>query len=317
MPQRTIFPQRGNPNRQSHAQSIGYGMQRTLTIASAGLRAEISDRGAELVRLQDEAGRDLLWDGDPAFWTGHAPLLFPIVGEVKDGHIKVDGKAYPMGRHGFARASTFTLMSEEAERCVFRLTADEKTRKHYPFDFVLDVTFTVRGAQLSIEATLVNPGAGALPASFGFHPALRWPLPYGGARENHEVRFERPEPEPLRQLDANLMIPALRPTPVVGDRLGLRDDLFTNDALIFDQIRSTWARYGTPEGRGIRVDFPGMPYLGIWSKPGAGFACVEPWHGLASETDFDAEFTDKRGIVRIEPGSSARFAVKFTLEPPA
>ena len=182
---------------------------------------------------------------------------------------------------------------------------------------MLDVAFTIDGAALTIEATIVNPGASALPASFGFHPALRWPLPYGGSRESHEVRFEKPEPEPLRQLAANLMIPDLRPTPVRGDRLALRDDLFTNDALIFDAIRSTFARYGTPDGRGIRVDFPGMPYLGIWTKPGAGFVCVEPWHGLASQTDFDGEFFDKRGIVRIEPGSTARFAVTFTLEPAA
>ena len=292
-------------------------MPRTFTIASDGLRAEISERGAELVRLQDEAGRDLLWNGDPTFWTGHAPLLFPIVGEVKDGHIKVEGKTYPMGRHGFARAATFALISQDRSGCILRLTADEHTRKHFPFDFALDVGFTIVGADLTIAATLVNPGTEALPASFGFHPAMRWPLPYGGSRDSHEVRFEKPEPEPLRQLHANLMTPELRPTPVVGDRLTLRDDLFTNDALIFDRIGSTWARYGTPEGRGIRVAFPGMPYLGIWTKPGAGFVCVEPWHGLASETDFDGEFTDKRGIVRVEPGSAARFAVTFTLEPAA
>jgi galactose mutarotase-like enzyme len=289
-------------------------MAQTIVIASNGLRAEISERGAELVRLQDEAGRDLLWDGDPAFWTGHAPLLFPIVGEVKDGHIKVDGVAYPMGRHGFARQSTFTLMSQEPNRCNFRLKADATTRAHYPFDFELDIAFEVTGHRLRIDATLVNSNARPLPASFGFHPALRWPLPYGGAREKHEVRFEHPEPEPLRELAANLMKPEPRPTPVVGDRLALRDDLFTEDALIFDAIRSTWARYGTPDGRGLRVDFPGMPYLGIWTKPGAGFVCIEPWHGLASDESFDGEFADKRGIVNVEPGSTARFAVQFTLE---
>lgn len=290
-------------------------MPNTVTISSGALRVEISERGAEMVRLQDEACRDLLWSGDPAWWMGHAPILFPIVGEVTDSHIKVDGETYPMGRHGFARAATFTPVETAPARCVFRLAADAATRKHYPFDFMLEVTYEVTGASLAIEATLVNPGTAALPASLGFHPAFRWPLPYGGTRETHEVRFERPEPEPLRQLDANLIRPEPIPTPVVGDRLALRDDLFTHDALIFDAIRSTWARYGTPDGRGLRLDFAGMPFLGIWSKPGAPFCCVEPWHGLASEAGFDGEFVDKRGIVRVEPGSSARFGYTITLEP--
>jgi galactose mutarotase-like enzyme len=287
-------------------------MADTVSISDSALRAEISTTGAELVRLQDRDGADLLWDGDPAFWTGRSPLLFPIVGEVKGNRLNVAGKTYEIGRHGFARTSTFTLVSSEPSRCAWRLEANEATRKQYPFDFRLDVTYAIHAGTLEMSAEVTNPGSVAMPASFGFHPALRWPLPYGKPRAAHEIVFERDEPAPIRRPVDGLLSTATYPTPVKGRRLALHDDLFNDGALVFDRLQSRSVTYGDR----LRVDFDGMPHLGIWMLPGAGYVCIEPWQGHASPQDFDGNIADKPGIVSIAPGESRRFAMSISVLPP-
>jgi galactose mutarotase-like enzyme len=285
-----------------------------IILAGSGLRAEITPLGAELMRLQDEASRELLWDGDPAFWTGRSPLLFPIVGAVKDDRIRVDGVTYPLSKHGFARASQFEVIEAEAESCLLRLTSSEATLSSYPFPFRLEIAYRIAGAALLIEATLTNPGPDILPASFGFHPALRWPLPYGGDRAAHELRFEKAESAPLRRLVADGLIGnEVHQNPIQGTRLALRDDLFVADALIFDRIASRSVEFGVPGRRRVRVTFPEMPHLGIWTKPGAGYLCIEPWQGFASPEDFDGEFARKPGLIALAPNATRTFAMAISL----
>lgn len=287
----------------------------TFAIASDGLRAEVARRGAELVRLQDEAGRDLLWNGDPAFWTGRAPLLFPVVGRVTDDHIVVDGRSYPMKQHGFARASSFEPVAVGHGACTLRLQSDDDTRHFFPFAFTFDITFAVEGRTLSMDVTVRNPGTADLPVSMGFHPAFRWPLPYGAERTAHVIEFQADEPEPVAVLADGLIAPEPRPSPVHGRTLALDDALFTRDALVWTGSRSRSLRYGPPDGRGLRVDYPAMPDLGIWTKPGAGYLCIEPWSGYASPVGFDGEFARKPGIVAIPPGAEHRFGMAVTLDP--
>lgn len=284
----------------------------TVSISSAALSAEISASGAELVRLQDRAGADLLWDGDPAFWNGRSPLLFPIVGEVKGNRLKVAGEEYEIGRHGFARTSTFALVGSDAASCTWRLESSEATRRQYPFEFRLDVTYRIEGATLHMEARVTNNGASVMPASFGFHPALRWPLPYGKSRAAYEIVFERDEPAPVRRPVDGLLSAAQFPTPVRHRHLPLHDDLFEQGALVFDTLASRSVLYG----EAIRVDFPRMPHLGIWTKPGAGYVCIEPWQGHASPEGFDGELADKPGIVAIAPGATETFAMSISVLPP-
>jgi galactose mutarotase-like enzyme len=281
----------------------------TVSISSAALSAEISASGAELVRLQDRAGADLLWDGDPAFWNGRSPLLFPIVGEVKGNRLKVAGEEYEIGRHGFARTSTFALVGSDAASCTWRLESSEATQRQYPFEFRLDVTYRIEGTTLHMEARVTNNGASVMPASFGFHPALRWPLPYGQSRATHEIVFERDEPAPVRRPVDGLLSAAQFPTPVRDRRLLLRDDLFEEGAMVWDTLASRSVIYGDA----IRVDFPRMPHLGIWTKPGAGYVCIEPWQGHASPEGFDGELADKPGVVTIAPGATRVFAMSISV----
>ncbi|UAK24389.1 aldose 1-epimerase family protein [Sphingomonas nostoxanthinifaciens] len=286
-----------------------------IRIASGPISAEISPYGAELQRLQDAEGRDLLWDGDPAFWTGRAPILFPVVGVVNAGVIHVDGQAYPMPKHGFARHSLFEVVVQQSDRVVFRLEASEETRAAYPFEFQLDIDFTCARNRLQMLAELKNVGDVPLPASFGFHPALRWPLPYGGAREDHIVRFAQNEPRPIRRIDGDgLLRPEPEPTPVEGASFAVRDALFEDDALIFDAITSRSLRFGAPGTQALYIDFPIMPLLGIWTKPGAGYLCIEPWQGVADPEGYAGEFRDKPGVVEIAPGATKPFVMHITLE---
>ena len=289
------------------------GRAETVEIGTPQLRAEVALHGAELVRLRDEAGRDLLWDGDPAYWTGRAPILFPIVGRLKGDRLMVDGVAHPMRQHGIARTSDFRLMAHDGASCRLHLTADDATRRAYPFDFALDLDYRVEGATLTIAGTVRNAGAIPMPASFGFHPAFRRPLPYGA---DPVVTFAEEEPGPIAAVAGGLLSDEPRPSPVEGRTLALTPHLFDDDALIFLSPRSRSVRYGAPGGRGLTVDFADMPQLGIWSKPGAPFLCIEPWSGHASPAGFDGDVTEKPGMALLAPGERRTFAMRVTLDAP-
>lgn len=280
-----------------------------VKLVSSLLSAEVSPLGAELSRLRDKEGRDLLWNGDPAFWTGRAPLLFPIVGRLPGDALVHEGQSYPMLQHGFARRRGFATLEASPSRAVFGLDSDEETLRQYPFAFALRVAYTLEEATLTISATVTNPGATPLPASFGFHPAFLWPLPYGGTRADHRLVFEKAEVEPIHRPIAGLLSAATEPNPAVDALVAPDDAMFERDALIFTQLRSRHIRFGVPGQPGIEVAFPDMPHLGLWSKPGAPFLCIEPWQGYATPEGADADFAAKPGLVSIAPGAQRSFTM--------
>ena len=288
-------------------------MAETVSIRSASLTAEIAPLGAELQVLKSASGRDYLWDGDPAFWRGRSPLLFPIVGKVPNDEILVDGKRYPMRQHGIARTLPFALVEAGESECLYRLASSIETRAAYPFDFTLDMRYALAANRLTVTATVTNKGAAPMPMSFGYHPAFRWPLPGGGARAEHVLVFDAPEPAPIRRLSGGALGPDLWPTPVEGKVLRLADELFTQDAVIFDQPVSRAVTLTSPGGPSVRVDYPQMPHLGIWSKPGAGFVCIEPWHGYAAPLGFAGELSEKEGGINLAGGGSAEFVMAITV----
>ncbi|WBH17660.1 aldose 1-epimerase family protein [Sphingomonas radiodurans] len=287
-----------------------------ITIANEHLTAAINPLGAELSSLKDADGRELMTNADPAFWTGRAPLLFPVVGKPADETIRVDGGLYPMKQHGFARRLPFAVIEQGNTRALFRLTASEETRTHYPFDFTLDALFRLDDATLCIEITIHNPADTPLPASFGFHPAFAWPLPYGRDRADHRITFARDEPTALRVIAADGTIaPGTKPSPLDGRTLALADDLFVHDALVWDPVRSTRVCYGASDGPSLEIAFPDTPMLGIWTKPGAQYICVEPWHGIADPEGYAGELADKPGIFLIPPGGAKHIVMSVTRVP--
>jgi galactose mutarotase-like enzyme len=284
-----------------------------IEIGSGALSAAINPLGAELTHLRDAQGNELMSDGDPAFWTGRAPLLFPVVGALNGDSYRLDGRDYPLPSHGFARRKAFALVDRAADRAWFRLSDDDATRDVYPFAFALDAEFVIVGAMLTMAITLVNRGDRPMPASFGFHPAFAWPLPYGGTKRDHRIVFEREEPQLLARLAGKLIGPVDRETPVEGDSLWLRDDLFEQDALVWTAPESRSLRYGAPDGPQLEIGFPDMPTLAVWTKPGARFICIEPWQGHADPAGFTGEIWDKPGVLRLEPGERRAFAMTVTL----
>src|ERR1700751_2716631 len=206
-----------------------------LTLSSGALTARINPLGAQLSTLRDPSGRELLWDGNPAFWSGRAPLLFPIVGTLAGGMYRVADKRYALSRHGFARGKPFEVQSTSPAAVLLRLKADDETLARYPFRFELQVRFEIDGSTLLVTTLVLNDGDRAMPASFGYQPAFRWPLPFGAARELHAIEFDLEEQAPIRRLNAAGLVTAVRyPTPVHARRLVLDDELFIDDVVILD-----------------------------------------------------------------------------------
>lgn len=277
-----------------------------VTLSSDQLACGIDPLGAELRRLTGRDGREWLWDGDPAVWAGRAPILFPIVGMLAGGGYRWQGKTYPLEKHGFARRRTFAVVEQEAASATLRLSADLATRAVYPFEFELDLRFAL-GEALTVAATVRNRGDGPLPFSFGFHPALRWPRE-GEAR----LVFDQREAGPVWRMDKDGLIERHEPWPGDDDTLPLDDALFAGNAMILRDVASRSVLFEHDAGS-VNVKWDNLPDLGLWTKPGAGYLCIEPWAGFNDPAGFCGEIGAKPGIVMLAPGSS--WSASMTIAP--
>ncbi|RJQ45593.1 MAG: aldose 1-epimerase family protein [Gammaproteobacteria bacterium] len=284
------------------------------TLRSADLSVKISTKGAELQSLKMADGLELLWQADPKVWARHAPHLFPIVGRLKNDTLRHNGKTYNMTPHGFARDLEFTCTQHSDQACTMQIKDSTQTRERYPFTFELNITHALEGSTLIITYALRNPAITELLASVGTHPAFNWPLKPGVERGAHSMTFERDEPAPIRRVAGGLIKAQNFPTPVKNRVLNLADELFVDDVVIFDQLNSRALTYSAPGAPKIRVTFPDFPHLGIWTKPGAGFVCIEPWQGHASPEDFDGEFRAKPGVIATAPESERVWRYTISVE---
>jgi galactose mutarotase-like enzyme len=272
------------------------------TLRSDDITATISPDGAELISLKNVQGLELIWQAGP-LWPRHAPILFPIVGRLKNDALRHRGKVYPMTQHGFARDRRFDWAERGPTSCTLVLVDDAETRARYPFAFRLAVTYTVAQAHLDVTFEVTNTGDEMLPASIGGHPAFNWPLLPGLAKEAYRLTFSSEEREPIRRLKDGLLRTMPEPTPIQGKALALAEQLFEDDAIILDHPASVSVRYAADRGPSIEVSWQEFPELGVWSKLGAPLLCIEPWHGFASPVNFDGEFADKPGLMQIAPGA--------------
>jgi galactose mutarotase-like enzyme len=283
------------------------------TLKSNGITATIKADGAELCSLRNAEGLELLWQAGEA-WPRHSPMLFPIIGRLKNDQLHHCGKAYPMTQHGVARDHRFEWLNRQPDSCKLVLTDNAATLSRYPFAFRLEVTCTVKDADLQIALAVTNTSNGVLPASIGGHPAFNWPLLPGLHKQDYTLTFSDDEPAPIRRLEGGLVLAVPQPTPIDGKVLPLSERLFDADAIILDRLASTSVRFAADRGPSIEMSWDGFRQLGIWSKPGGvPFLCIEPWHGFASPVDFDSEFTDKPGLMLIPPAATRGLSYRIRI----
>ena len=274
------------------------------SISGGGLTARILAEGAELCSLVTEDGTELIWQALPA-WPRHAPILFPIVGTVKDNHYTVDGQSYALERHGFAKSRRYNWASHGADHCRLTMRDDAATLAQYPFAFRFDVDYRSGAEGLEVTYTITNTGDGVLPASMGAHPAFNWPIKPGIAKEVHRLTFSHSEPAPIRRVSPDgLLRPERLPTPIHGHVLDLHEGLFAEDAIILDQPASSSVRYSAPGAPTLMFAWENFPQLGVWMRRGGDFLCLEPWQGMSSPHDFAGDFRQKPGLLHIPPGES-------------
>jgi galactose mutarotase-like enzyme len=286
-------------------------MPTSTRIGNQDLTIDVSSLGSEMQSLTTGDGRSWLWNGDAAFWTGRSPILFPIVGKAPDDTFEIDGKAYAMGQHGFARKSEFTLVASTATMCRYELAASAATENAYPFDFLLAVEHTVEGRKLTVAAEVSNRGSKPMPFGLGFHSAFVWPLP-GATEKAHIVTLDNGGEPALARLKGGLVRAERLSSPFTAGRLTLDHSMFDDDAMIFPEGAGTGLTYGVEGGPTLRFTFENLPNLALWTKPGAPFICIEPWHGTAAEIGGSRELAKRPYSQTLAPGASARFA--FTVE---
>lgn len=286
-------------------------MATSTRIGNGHLSVEVSALGAEMQSLTTHDGRSWLWSGDAAFWTGRSPVLFPIVGKAPDDHVSIDGVPYSMAQHGFARRREFSLAASNESMCRYVLTTSEETKAIYPFDFELAVEHAVKDRTLAVTAEVVNRGNKSMPFGLGFHPAFLWPLPGAQGREHTIVLDNGAEPALVR-LEGGLVRPEKLPSPFRGGRLVLDHPMFDHDAMIFPTGAGSGLSYSAQGGPTLRFSFENLPNLALWSKPGAPFICIEPWHGTAAELNGSADLSKRPYSVALPARDSARFG--FTVE---
>ncbi len=286
------------------------------------LSVSIRPQGAELTSIVYKPTQtEHLWQGDPAVWGWHAPNLFPVVGGCLNNQILVDGVAYPMGRHGFARQSVFALV-EQTETCArFALTDSDETHKAFPYRFLFEIEYALNDNALSVTYRVRNTDDKTVFFSVGAHPAFNVPfhnVPFGSGEEYEDywLEFEQDEPLMTHLLSKDgYFTGETQPIPMQGNRLPLTKHLFDQDALVIKNLRSRAVTIrGKNHDRAVTVSFDGFPYLGLWAKPGAPFVCIEPWLGCADSVGEPVEFARKELIQQVEAGGvfEATFVARFS-----
>lgn len=279
-----------------------------IQISNGILTATINPKGAELNSLKKD-NTEYIWEGDPKFWGKHSPVLFPIVGTLKNNSYLYNGIVYALSRHGFARDNAFTVKEQQQGRVVFSLVSNDATRNVYPFDFELELIYTLNGDTLNLDYVVTNTGNTALPFSLGAHPAFALP----GKFENYSLQFEKDEPLESTQLKDDLISDTTELLPVAQGNLPLNYKLFENDALIIKSAQSREITIKKGNGNYITVAYPTFPHLGLWTKVSAPFICIEPWQGYSDSNNVSGNLIEKEGIVQLttQETFNAGFSIKI------
>ena len=272
------------------------------------LQIDILEKGAELCAIKS-SNHDYMWNANPKFWSKHSPILFPIVGTLKNNIYSVNSKIYTLPRHGFARDMLFSIVQISEHRVTFELQSSAETHPIFPFDFSLHVTYELQHNTLRISFLVKNNGNTRMPFSIGAHPAFALPLDF----DAYSLQFSKNEILECAVLKDDLISENSYIINLVDNNLKLNYELFDNDALIFKKIKSKKITILENEKPFISVDFRDFESLGIWTKKDAPFICIEPWNGFADNVNVDGDIFKKQGIKIIEPNQVFNCQYTITL----
>lgn len=277
-------------------------------LENAELKITISERGAELQEVfSKDTQLDYLWDGDPIFWGKKSPVLFPIVGTLKNNQYLHNGKSYQLSRHGFARDKHFKLTESGSHRVCLTLDADEETLIQYPFLFRFSIIYEIKKNILSCTYQIVNIDVKPMYFSVGAHPAFKVPLEEAYQFNDYYLEFNQSESASKWPITTEGLIDET-PAPFFhsNNRINLSKELFYGDALVFKQLASTSISLCNEQSKhGFKFSWTDFPFMGIWSTKDAPFVCLEPWCGIADSIHASGELKEKEGMILLTPSQIA------------
>lgn len=280
-----------------------------ITISNEKYSATINSKGAELNSIINKSThREYIWEGNPEFWGKHSPVLFPIVGALKNDSYEYDGKKYSMNRHGFARDFEFEIINNDEQSVTFELKANEETLLKFPFLFSLKIEYELIENKLVITYYINNNSNKEMPFSIGAHPAFA--LPNGFT--NYSLDFEKEEQLITNELDSNLFSGVTRNIELNTTQLPLKYSLFEKDALVFKTIQSKKVTIIENNTSLLSVSYNDFQSLGIWTVQKAPFICIEPWIGFADNWNSSGDLFQKEGTRVLKPESE--FKAQFSIE---
>ena len=266
------------------------------------IKAKIKSFGAELNSLQKiDDSLEYIWQGDKEFWSRHSPILFPIVGRLKNDSYFYKNQKYNMSQHGFARDKEFEIVEKKDDFIEFKLSSDEKTLKIYPFSFELYLSYKLERNSLIVSYKVINKSDEKMLFSIGAHPAFNWSLEKDLKKEDYFLEFEINNSKRYFLNELGLVFDSID-LKFEDKKLFLNEELFKNDALVFNDLNIKNLTFKNIRNENfIKLNFENFPYLGIWSKPsGSPFLCIEPWFGVADEENTSQNFEDKKGIINLQ-----------------
>ena len=282
-------------------------------ISNDKVTIQVDSLGAELKSLKGlPDGREYMWQGDPAYWGRTSPVLFPIVGGLKDGRYRVNGREYTMGQHGFARDMEFRLKSQVASEIWFFLESNEETLQKYPYPFLLEIGYEITERTVVVKWRVCNQAKEPIWFSIGGHPAFLCPIDPGTDQTQYRLVFDEKEKLVSSCIEDGLLGPKKKTYALRDGILPVTADLFDNDALVIEGEQAHSVALARPDGRPyLTVDFD-APLFGIWSPPKkkAPFICIEPWYGRCDSVDFTGEFQEREWGQQL---SEAVFEVQYRI----
>ncbi len=268
------------------------------------LSAEISSIGGELRSLKSADGTEYLWQGDPRYWTGHAPNLFPYIGRFTDGKYTFGGHTYEMTRHGFIRNTPMQLCEQSDTKLAFGYCDCARTLAMYPFRFRYRIEYTLEASSLFIAYIVENMDDKTIYFGAGGHPAFNVPIESGRGFEDYRIQLEPGVQPTAILLTSNALAGNEVPyTGLTDSAIPLKHSLFDDDAIILHNAGAS-ARICADSGRAVTVRFPDMPYVGFWHMPhtDAHYVCIEPWSSLCSRDGIVEDFATQPSLVSLGAG---------------